>query len=167
MDVFMQFGRKHHINNDLVAETIRHYEYIWETSRGADFSRILQSIHVVLRADFGQFLYGNYLGLSEIFYDAESSVIRYMCHNCIETYHKKDSYIIRCNDINDTVYIVCKGQVEVSIAGSRLCLLNPGGMFGCLIPYGPTRQTITVKAMVHTTFLAIRSSKYVLFFKIF
>lgn len=74
-----------------------------------------------------------------------------------EMYFKKDAIIVRCNDIQDTLYFVHRGKVDVMMAKTKLTTMGKGGIFGCLARQGKTRQTITILARVHVAVLAIET----------
>lgn len=74
-----------------------------------------------------------------------------------EMYFKKDAIIIRCNDVQNMLYFVHRGKVDVMMANTRLTTMGKGGIFGCLVRQGKTRQTITVVARVHVAVLAIET----------
>lgn len=69
----------------------------------------------------------------------------------------KDADIIRCNDIQSSIYFVYKGKVDVLLARTKLTSMGKGGIFGCLSKQGITRQTINVVAKVHVGVLVIDS----------
>ncbi|GJQ69135.1 hypothetical protein Trydic_g6293 [Trypoxylus dichotomus] len=156
----LKFVKRNYVSKNLINEIVSHYEYTWKRTKGYTSTFILRSFHPVLRADFTYYLYAKTLRLSEIFKGVEVSVIRHISSEFEELHFKKDAYIIRCNDVGDTIYMVYKGVVDIYVANDKLCSLTPGGMFGCLKLQGMTRQTICAKAVVHVDLLAINCTKF-------
>ena len=113
-----------------------------------------------MRVRFASFLYERTLRSTAIFSSVSSNFVHVIVTALDEVHFKKDADIIRANDVQGKLYVVYKGKVDVTVANVVLATLGPGGVFGCFAATGTTRQTIAVRALVHTTLLAIESEKF-------
>lgn len=155
VDSFQQFMKKEMIDEDLVALTIENYRYVWRKTKGTVVSKFLSEFYAHLHEDLCFELYSSTFQLTEFLSEADSSLHRLLAVQVDEMYFKKDAEIIRYNDVQGMVYLICKGKVDVSVAKMRICSLGAGGMFGAFKGQGKTRQTITVTAKFHCRVLAI------------
>lgn len=157
---FERFMKHELIDEDLVAHTIQNYQYVWKKTRGIVVHDILNDFHAHLHEDITMDLYADTFKITEFFCDADNSLYRLMSVHVHEMFFKKDAEILRCNDIQQMVYVVSKGKVDISIAKMKLCTLGAGGMFGSFKGTGRTRQTIDVVARYHCRILAIDGNEF-------
>lgn len=152
---FENFVKNERMDEDLIATTIEHYQYIWKATQGRDISKSLGKFFPHLHEDLTFTLYSSTLMAADFFSGADKSFFRLLGVHVKEMYFKKDSEIIRCNDVQNLLYFVYKGKVDVVVAKTRMATMGKGGIFGCLTKRGLTRQTITVVAKVHVAVLVI------------
>lgn len=150
--------KKEMIDEDLIALTIENYQYVWKKTQGTDVTKFLNGFHAQLHEDLAFNFYSSTFKKTEFFRDADNSFFRLMGVQVREMYFKKDAEILRCNDVQGMVYIVCRGKVDISMAKIRLCTLSCGGIFGAF--KGITRQTITATAKVHCGILVIDAIEF-------
>lgn len=143
------------VDEGLVESTIEDHKYLWKNKDVGLAVASLSDFHDHLHVDLLYQLYGNTLKACDAFAGANESFYRQLGIRVKEEYFSKDSDIIRCNDIQNLVYIVKKGRVDIMLAKSRLCSMGKGGMFGCFQKHGRIRQTITAVARVHVAVLTI------------
>lgn len=160
---FEGFVKKELIDEDLIATTIEHYQYVWKRTHGTDIAKSLSYFYPQLHEDLTFTLYAKTLMAADFFAGADNSFFRVLGVHVNEMYFKKDAEIIRCNDVQSLLYFVFKGKVDVIVAKTKMATMGKGGIFGCLSKRGVTRQTITVLAKVHVGVLVIES---VLFHKV-
>ncbi|GJQ67379.1 hypothetical protein Trydic_g8265 [Trypoxylus dichotomus] len=156
VNVMVKYLQNYLISETLIKEVVDHYENLFNRSQGHDVNDIVASFFTVLYADFTYFMYWPILKTANLFCGCRSTDIHYLCTHFKQYSYKKDAHIIRCNDVQKFCYIVYKGKVQISVAGTKLKVLLPGGCFGCL-HVGKTRQTISATAMVHVELLCIES----------
>lgn len=156
---FENFMKHELVDETLVENTIDVHRYLWKNKDVGSAVDSLCDFHHHLHVDLIFQLYGKTLEASDAFAHANESFFRQLGIRLKEQYFSKDSEIIRCNDVQDLVYIVKKGRVDVMLAKSRLTSLGKGGMFGCFHKHGPIRQTITAIAKVHVAVLTIPSNE--------
>lgn len=65
---------------------------------------------------------------------------------------KKSKYYRKINQL------LFSGSVDIYIANTLVCMLESGGMFGCLQKTGITRQTLTAVTKIHSTVLTVDST---------
>lgn len=143
------------IDEDLVALTIENYQYVWKKTQGTEVSKSLHGFHAHLQEDLCFDLYSNTFKRTQFFCEADNSFFRLMGVLIREMYFKKDAKIMQCNDVQGFVYIVYNGKVDISMAATKLCTLERGGMFGSFKGKPKTRQTISATAKVHVGLLVV------------
>lgn len=146
------------VDESLVENTIEDHRYLWKNKDVGLAIASLSDFHDHLHVDLVYNLYGNVLKACQAFAEADESFFRLLSAELSEEYFSKDSEIIRCNDIQNLVYIVKKGSVNIVLAKSKLCSMGKGGMFGCFKKRGKIRQTITAVAKVHVSVLTVQNS---------
>lgn len=147
------------VDETLVEATIDDHRFLWKNANVSNVTTSMSDFHDHLRVELIYQLYEGTLRSCDAFEGADESFYRELGANLKQSYFSKDSEIIRCNDIQDMVYIVERGTVDVMLAKTKLCSLGRGGIFGCFQKYGKMRQTITVIANVHVSLLEISSSE--------
>lgn len=160
MKSFIKFANRNDVPTKLVDYTVQHYEYVWKRTKGYSSSTILKSFHPVLEADFCNHIYVPTLTLVDFFTGISLTDLTHLATNFVEEHFTKGAYIMRCNDVQRSLFIVHRGKVDIIVAKQRLCVLRTGGVFGCLSSKGVTRQTITAKARIHADVLVIDSAKF-------
>lgn len=118
------------VSEDLVQLILKHYEYIWNKTKGQKIDEMLSKLHVQLHKDFALHLYGNTLNNVKFFDGIDHSFHNFLCTRLEHTYFMNGAEIIRCNDVQGKLFIVYKGIVEVQIAGTKIVSLCSGGVFG-------------------------------------
>ncbi|XP_017776010.1 PREDICTED: uncharacterized protein LOC108562248 [Nicrophorus vespilloides] len=157
---YMRFIKDKCVGNKSRNEILAHVENIWQKCKGEVPSVIFGRFYPKLKHDVFCALNRDALNNSVLFDEVDESFMRLLVPHLEEYDYKKDADIIRCNDVQQMVYIVGKGKVEISLAGHIMCALKAGGTFGCFKRSGSTRQTISVKALVHTRILCIHSQLF-------
>lgn len=147
------------VEETLVEATIEDHRFLWKNKDVGSVVASLSDFHDYLHVNLIYQLHESTLKACDAFKGADESFYRQLAVCLKESNFSKDSDIIRCNDIQDLVYIVKKGKVDVMLAKSKLCSMAKGGIFGCFQRYGKTRQTITVVARVHVAVLTVPSSE--------
>lgn len=102
--------KKYCPNSPLQQETVAHYEYVWKKTKGHKTTGTLKNFHSVLKADLSFYLYATALKLTYVFNGIDNSTMRFISTFFDEYHYKKDAEIIRCNDINNYIYVVYKGK---------------------------------------------------------
>lgn len=121
---FLKFVEKENIDEDLVNATVDHYEYIWKRTQGTDTDNVFRDFHPQLHQDVSYFLYSSTLHNIEFFQDAQEGFYTHFGMHVQELHFRKDSVIIRCNDVQSLMYIVYKGGVDIKVAKARVCILG-------------------------------------------
>lgn len=137
-----KFMKPELVDEDVVQMTIDHYDHVWKKSHGNRLENFCSELHPNLLKDFTYFLFGESLQKIELFEGAEESFFQMIGVHLQQVFVKKDEDIIRCNDIQDKIYIVYKGSVEINVANTSICVLKQGGIFGNITKHGKIRQTI-------------------------
>lgn len=148
------------VEEDLVEATIEDHRFLWKNKDVGNVVDILNEFHDHLHVELIYQLHGDTLRACDAFAGVDESFYRQLGVKLEEQYFSKDSEIIRCNDIQDLVYIVKKGRVDVMLAKSKLCSMGSGGMFGCFRKHGKMRQTINVVAKVHVVVLTVPNQEF-------
>lgn len=121
---FLSFLERESIDDDLVKTTVDHYEYIWKKTQGTNTQNIFQDFHPQLHQDISYFLYSSTLNNVQFFQEASEGFFRNFGMHLKEAHLRKDSVIIRCNDVQGMMYMVYKGSVDVKVASMRICTLG-------------------------------------------
>lgn len=127
MKSFLSFVKSEYIDEDLIQHTIEHYEYFWKKTHGSNFSDTVRNLHPNLRAEIVTNLYGPTLESIELFQSVDRGFYRQLAIHLKVEHFKKDSEIIRCNDIQGLLYIIFRGKIDISLAGTKLCTLGKIG----------------------------------------
>ncbi|KAI4460643.1 cyclic nucleotide-gated cation channel subunit a [Holotrichia oblita] len=160
MKQFLKFAKEVKMSQDLIKETIAHNEYVWKETQGTSVVDVCNKLNLYLRVKFVCFLYEETLRSTSLFVALSQYSLQRLALNLAEVHFKKDAEIIRCNDVQSNLYIVYKGRVDVIIANVVISTLEIGGIFGCFSRGGLLRQTLTVRAKVHTIVLVIDSREF-------
>ncbi|XP_022918862.2 uncharacterized protein [Onthophagus taurus] len=154
VNVMIKFMRDKLLTDTIIKEVTDHYENLYTKTQGCDANEILSTFFPMMTREIGNYMYRNMLSSAQLFADADAADIRFLTSLCKEVHFKKDADIIRCNQVQNDIYIVYKGLVKISVADMKLKILESGGMFGC---FNKTkiRQTITATALVHVELLVM------------
>lgn len=141
ISIFLKFVKNEAVDEDLIKETINYYEYLFHKTKGRSFRGFAKSFYLSLSITFASTIFTPTLEKVQLFRNISPSFIRALSDKCELTYYKKDTPVIRCNDVQDKLYIVHKGSVKIIVANQELCMLNKGGIFGNF-HHRQIRQTI-------------------------
>ncbi|KAI4455199.1 cyclic nucleotide-gated cation channel subunit a [Holotrichia oblita] len=158
MKSYMEFLEGAFVNEKDIQAIVAHYEYVWKKSQGMNMHHVLKYFHPQLEQDMAYSLYSNTLLRATLFQGEHPSVFEALTPLFYREYYTKDSKIIQCNDIQTKIFFVHEGSVDIYIANTPVCILESGGMFGCLQKTGITRQTLTAVTKVHSTVLTVDST---------
>lgn len=138
---------------------VEHYEHVWKETLGTSINVISSKFNLYLRIQFVCFLYESSLRNTKLFAFAPASIIQRLSPCLKEVHFKRGGVIIRCNDVQNNLYFVHKGRVDITVANTVLTTLPIGGLFGCFHKSGIFRQTFTAVGKTHTILLALNSMK--------
>nr|XP_022900850.1 uncharacterized protein LOC111413937 isoform X3 [Onthophagus taurus] len=146
------------IDKKLKWETIKHFEYIWETTKG---KRIFQTFSVFksyFKVDVLYNIYAKNLKKSSIFLQPNENFFRGLLIEAKHELYLKTGIIYQVNDISGDVFILIKGKVEIVGADlNRLETLYVGSVFGNLDNVKMGRRTLSAITSGHVEVLKIDS----------
>ncbi|KAF5281795.1 hypothetical protein FQR65_LT14542 [Abscondita terminalis] len=157
---FIESVKTEYVDDELIKETIAHCQHKWDKTHGIDFKPTFSRLSSVLHKDLFQSMFGNTIYSIKMMENVKEGCLRDILIEVEMEYYKKGTRIIRCNDIQEKVFVVHAGTVDICIAKSVICTLGIGGIFGCFSASGRTRQTIDATARTHVTVLVINSSTF-------
>ncbi|XP_017786643.1 PREDICTED: uncharacterized protein LOC108569565 [Nicrophorus vespilloides] len=153
---FMDFAKKENVDDDSFTAVVKEYEHRWKQTNGLDFIKELESIQYEIRYKLLDFLFGLHIAAAPLFVGADESLIRLLTMNVNIEYFIRGSMILQMNDVQNKLYIVYRGIVEINIDDSNVLeVLGRGSIFGSFAKRGYTRQTINAKAVTHCELLYI------------
>lgn len=156
ISVFLKFVKNEAVDEDLIKETINYYEYLFRKTKGKSFREFANTFYLSLSNTFTSTIIVPTLENVQLFRNISPGFLRAVTKLCELTYYKKDTPVIRCNDVQDNLFIIHKGTVNIVIAGQGICTLNRGGVFGNFWNKS-IRQTISALTAVR-----IQNMKYVI-----
>lgn len=149
------------IDTKLKDEVISHFEYIWHKKKGKNLNKIIAPFNYALQADILFDVYGISMKKSSIFAKASNSFFRSLLLNIKHEIVINRGIVCRVNDINENMYFIYSGQVEVLGADyNRLLILPKGSLFGNLDNHLMTRQTLTMVGKGHVEVLCIKTATF-------
>lgn len=160
MSAFYSYVYSENIDEGLIEKTIDHYQYMWKRTLGMDLKTRMMTFYPQLHLDCAMQLYYYALKAVPIFEMADIGFFRKLAVHVNQISIQKDSKMIRCNDIQEYVYIVLKGKIDIVIAETKMCSLMKGGIFGNLSKLNRIRQKISAVAVVNTDLLYIHSFNF-------
>lgn len=130
INLFIKFVKNETVEEGIVQETINYYEYIFKKTKGRDFLTFTKNFHSTLRCEFTYSVFESTLKQVQIFRNMQTSFYLHISAEFNLVYYKKDTTVIRCNDVQENLYFVHKGSVDIVIARQKICTLEKGGVFG-------------------------------------
>lgn len=130
ISVFLKFVKDETVDEDLIQETINHYEYSFRKTNGRDFRKFTSIFHTTLSSEFSYTVFASTIKRIQLFRNIEHGFYHHFSSALNLSYYKKDTEIIRCNDVQRNLYFVHKGAVDITVARQTVTTLTKGGIFG-------------------------------------
>lgn len=121
---------KEYVSEDLVQDVLEHFEFVWKKTKGQNVKDQLVKLHNHLHKELALQLYMQTLENVKYFVGVDHSFHNFLCTRLDVTYFKKGADIIRCNDIQGKLFFICKGTVDILVAGTKVSSMCSGGIFG-------------------------------------
>ncbi|XP_053607909.1 uncharacterized protein LOC128673815 isoform X2 [Plodia interpunctella] len=119
------------VDPNLTARTLKYFEYVWKRTNGSNAQQICRRLHSALMEDTLVFMYEKALREVPLFGKVERSFIRVFTQHLDEMYFLKGETVIQCMDVQQYIYIIYRGKVDVLTSyNEMITCMGPGGMFG-------------------------------------
>ncbi|XP_049869364.1 uncharacterized protein LOC126369114 [Pectinophora gossypiella] len=125
------FLYQQNVDPNLTTKTIKYFEYVWKRTNGSKPQEICRYLHSALMEDTLVFMYERALREVPLFCNVERSFIRVVTQHLNEMYFLKGDTVVQCRDLQQNIYIIYKGKVDVlNSYNEMVSCMGPGGMFG-------------------------------------
>ncbi|RZF41808.1 hypothetical protein LSTR_LSTR005270 [Laodelphax striatellus] len=143
-----------------------HFQYDHARSKGLDMRSYLDSLHPTIRMDLAFALYYRAIEILHQFVGENRSFMKLIANVLVEGYYRKGTTIINRNQLNDKIYFVSQGAIDVYDDDDQVYKsLSRGSMFGSLSISGKSRHRRTFKSRVHSNLLEMSSSEFYMLFR--
>ena len=116
-----------------------------------DEASLIKSLPPSLSRNLSRHLYTKFLATVPLFRGLSDEVLNKLCELCVPMFAMRQQQIIQEDHIGSEMYLVLKGEVEVTKNGYRLGFLSEGAFFGeipILSPNDPNDGSETIGAEV-------------------
>ncbi|XP_025602203.2 uncharacterized protein LOC105687418 [Athalia rosae] len=158
----LRYLKAEDVSMELITVIIDEVEHCWKCSKkSTDCKNLFETLPPHLREEVAMELNGSVLARVDLFRDHDLNAIRLLANQFDNTCYRKGSPIICRNEVQDKIYIVKDGFVDVLAADdSLICTIGPGGIFGSFRKTKPLRHTMQMMAQGHVLLLSIAGSKF-------
>ncbi|PSN47377.1 hypothetical protein C0J52_06576 [Blattella germanica] len=127
MHSLVAFMSNNKIHSDLRSDVIRYFEQKWARNEGKDVLVMLKVFHFTLREDLLLSVFGKTLKQCAVLSTAGTSFFRVLLEKMKFRFYMKHGIVINTNDIQDEMYILHKGRIDViGPDGTRILTLQKG-----------------------------------------
>ncbi|XP_039282529.1 uncharacterized protein LOC111047329 isoform X2 [Nilaparvata lugens] len=143
-----------------------HFQYDHARSKGLDMRSYLDSLHPTIRMDLAFALYYRAIEILHQFVGENRSFMKLIANVLVEGYYRKGTTIINRNQLNDKIYFVSQGSIDVYDDDDQVYKsLGRGSMFGSFSISGKSRHRRTFKSRLHSNLLEVSSSAFYMLFR--
>lgn len=163
MQRLLMFMNIRKIDKNLRNEIIKHFEFQWVLREGKSLVETLKTFNRSLSDEIKYCYYAPSFHDTLLFMNYPKVLLKELFSepSIQHEFILITGVVIRVNDVQNKIYIVYKGQVQVLGPDfGYLRDLRGGSMFGCLDNVPLHRSTLTYVAKTHCEFLSIPSDKY-------
>lgn len=155
--MFLRFVNNENVDEDLINRTVEFYEHWWLKTSSFYLTEKFHIFYPQLQLDCVMQLFYPAVKDIPLFEGADIGFFRLLLPLLRKTAFKKDNTIIRCNDVQPKIYILIKGEIDITVANTKLCTLTQGGMFGNLSNKPRMRQKIKASTFIHSEVLSCQA----------
>ncbi|XP_013143805.1 PREDICTED: uncharacterized protein LOC106107482 isoform X2 [Papilio polytes] len=125
------FLYQQNVDPTITMKTLKYFEYVWKRTNGSNAQQICRGLNSALMEDTLVFMYERALREVPLFGRVERSFIRVITQHLHEMYFLKGDTVIQCKDVQNDIFIIYRGKVDVlSTYNEMITCMGPGGMFG-------------------------------------
>lgn len=126
----------------------KYYDYLWETRRGYEESKLLQDLPTSLKTEVSLFLNRNIIEQVPVFKNASPEFIREIVMNLKPVIYTPGDNIITFGEQGSEMFFINRGRVDVLNEDGSICYatLTSGQFFGEIALLLSTARTATVRA---------------------
>ncbi len=128
-----------------------YYDYLWESRRGYEESKLLMDLPTSLKTQVAFFLNQDIIEKVPIFKNADKTLIRDVILNLKPVIYTPGDNVVSYGEIGYEMYFISQGEVDVTNEAGNItyATLTSGHFFGEIALLLSTRRTATVKAKVY------------------
>ncbi len=148
VDTFLKYRN---IPSDLQKRIHDYYDYLWESRRGYEESKLLEDLPQSLKTQVSLFLSQDIIEKVPLFKNASREFIRDIILNLKPAIYTPDDAIISYGEIGYEMYFISRGEVDVQNEDGSVtyATLTSGQFFGEIALLLSTPRTATVKSRVY------------------
>jgi voltage-gated potassium channel len=148
VDTFLKYRN---IPSDLQKRIHDYYDYLWESRRGYEESKLLQDLPQSLKTQVSFFLNQDIIEKVPIFKNATREFIRDIILNLKPVIYTPGDSVIEYGEIGFEMYFISRGEVDVTNEDGSInyATLTSGQFFGEIALLLSTPRTATVRARVY------------------
>ncbi|XP_068632021.1 uncharacterized protein [Battus philenor] len=145
----------------ITLKTLKYFEYVWKRTNGSNAQQICRGLNSALMEDTLVFMYERALREVPLFGRVERSFIRVITQHLHEMYFLKGDTVIQCKDVQNDIYIIYRGKVDVlSTYNEMITCMGPGGMFGNFTGQSMSCSEVSIYASRSLDLLVIPSQTF-------
>lgn len=148
VDTFLKYRN---IPSDLQKRIHDYYDYLWESRRGYEESKLLEDLPQSLKTQVSFFLNRDIIEKVPLFKSATREFIRDIILNLKPVIYTPGDAVVTFGEIGYEMYFISRGQVDVTNEDGSVtyATLTSGQFFGEIALLLSTPRTATVKANVY------------------
>ena len=155
---FLSYTR---VDKQLRNELVNHFEYMWEKTKGKTIHKAFAPFKTSFKVETLYNIYGTKFIESTVFPKPNEGFFKSLLLDAKHEIYLKTGILYAVNDVNDKIFLLLKGQVEVVGAdGNRLVTLFVGSVFGNLDNCCLGRRTLSVVASGHVEVLVFSTTEF-------
>ena len=145
------FLKYQNIPTELQKRITDYYDYLWESRRGYEESKLLEDLPIPLKTQVSYFLNQDILQKVPIFHNASKELIRELLLNLKPMIFTPGDYIVTFGEIGYDMYFINRGAVDVLNEDESIlyATLQSGRFFGEIALLLSMPRTASVKARVY------------------
>ena len=148
VDTFLKYRN---IPSELQKRIHDYYDYLWESRRGYEESKLLQDLPQALKEQVSFFLNQDIIEKVPLFKNASREFIRDIILNLKPVIYTPDDAVVSYGEIGYEMYFISRGEVDVQNEDGSItyATLASGQFFGEIALLLSTPRTATVKSKVY------------------
>ncbi|KAL1124514.1 hypothetical protein AAG570_001140 [Ranatra chinensis] len=136
-------------------------QHVWTYKQDKVVRTAVERAHPSIRRAVFRDMYSAQLRQVSVFNGADASFFTALAAKVVEFYATKSSVVCDKYDLNDSIYFITKGEVEVIVSEAFPGIpLGVGGVFGSFRESGKHRQMFKFVAKVRTRFLVVKTEDF-------
>ncbi|KAL0265503.1 UNVERIFIED_CONTAM: hypothetical protein PYX00_011209 [Menopon gallinae] len=161
MREMMTFLGKGNVSEKLKRRIFMHYLQTWGRTYGYTPQKTLSNVHTVLKQDIVDWMYESTLRKVAVFNFVDKYFIRCVGKYIDEIYFLEGEEICKHNHLQDEIYIIYRGKIDILDAdGNFVTSMGGGGLFGNMTNKSTALSAITAVAATNVELIRMKSDDF-------